>query len=160
MKDNVFKKYYNKTEVMYRLETGFDIEEEWKKIMDIRKKSSISLPLVDQENRKLFVVLTEELKKNMVTIEDAATQVPYDNIDENIKESVKLDVLIDEAFQSSLIEGAFTTKKKTQKMIKENLKPKDKSEKMVLNNFHALNYVMANKNKPITEETILDIEKY
>lgn len=159
MDANLIGKYYNKTQVLYRIKPEEDIEKEWAKIMKFRKDNSITLPLLDQEKRNLFIVLTDELKKNIVKIDDSANHIPYDKIDSDIRNSVILDVLIDEAYQSSIIEGAHTTKKKTTKMIKENLKPKDKSEKMVLNNYYALKYVIENKNKPIEEKTILDIYK-
>jgi hypothetical protein len=104
-----------------RLEPGIQIEEKWKEIMKIRKENSITLPLLDQENRNLFIVLTEELKKNIVAIDEATNQVPYDKIDPEIRSSVIFEVLIDEAYKSSLIEGAHTTKKKTKKMIENKL---------------------------------------
>ena len=34
--------------------------------MKFRKDNSITLPLLDQEKRNLFIVLTDELKKNPV----------------------------------------------------------------------------------------------
>lgn len=159
MTDDIFDKYYNKMQVLYRLNPGVQIDEKWIEIMSLRKQKSIALPLLDQENRNLFIVLTENLKKSIVSIDEATNKIPYDNIDPEIRGAVIYDVLIDEAYKSSLIEGAHTTKKKTKKMIEENLIPKDKSEKMVLNNYNALKYVMNNKSTLINENIILEIYK-
>ena len=152
-------KYYNKTQVLYRLGKDENIHEKWEKLMKERKSNSIKLSLLDQNKNNLFIVLNEELKKNIVKIEEYSKEGIYDEFDDEVRKSVIFESLIDEAYQSSLIEGAFTTKKKTEKMIKENLKPKDKSERMVLNNFHALKYILENKNQEITEDTILEIYK-
>lgn len=152
-------KYMNKLDILYRIKTGEEIEDVWKEVQDYRKENGIELPLLDQDGKNLFVLLTEELKKNIVYIDKTANENLYDRADEEIKKKVMAEALMDEAFQSSLIEGAHTTKKKTKKMIEENIKPKNKSEKMVLNNFVALKYVMENKNRPMTEKTVLDIYK-
>lgn len=150
-------RYLNKTDILYRIKTGLNINEVWKEVQDYRKKNSIKLSLLDQEGENLFIVLTEELKKMIVYIDDVANKNLYESASPEMKSQIVLEALIDEAYQSSVIEGAHTTKKKTKKMIEEKLKPKDKSEKMVLNNFYALQYVMENRNEPITESTILDI---
>jgi len=150
-------RYLNKTDILYRIKKGFNISEVWKEVQDYRKENGIKLPLLDQQGERLFVVLTEELKELIVEIDDIANKNLFENARVEIKEEIMQDALLDEAYQSSVIEGAHTTKKQTKKMIEENIEPKDKSEKMVLNNYYALKYVMENKNKPITEKTILEI---
>lgn len=152
-------RYLNKTDILYRLKKDFNINEVWKDVQEFRKKSGIKLPLQDQQEEDLFVVLSEELKELIVGIDDIANKNLFENARIDIKEEIMLEALLDEAYQSSVIEGAHTTKKQTKKMIEENIEPKDKSEKMVLNNYYALKYVMENKNEPITEKTILDVYK-
>jgi hypothetical protein len=43
--------------------------------------------------------------------------------------------LMDEAIASSQIEGAATTRKKAKEMLRENRPPKNRSEKMIANNY-------------------------
>ena len=131
-------RYLNKTDILYRLKKDFNIDEVWKDVQEFRKKSGIKLPLQDQQEEDLFVVLSEELKELIVGIDDIANKNLFENARIDIKEEIMLEALLDEAYQSSVIEGAHTTKKQTKKMIEENIEPKDKSEKMVLNNYYAL----------------------
>lgn len=51
MDTNLIGKYYNKTQVLYRINPEKDIENEWNKIMKFIKNNSITLPLLDQEKR-------------------------------------------------------------------------------------------------------------
>ena len=52
-----------------------------------------------------------------------------------------------------------STKKRTKELVEKGLEPQNKDEKMVLNNYHALSYIMENLHKNITEELIVEIFK-
>ncbi len=67
------------------------------------------------------------------------------------------EAVIDEAVYSSLIEGAFTSRKEASRFIQAQTEPKNKAEQMVRNNYHALTYVIEHLNEPITEELIITI---
>lgn len=42
-------------------------------------------------------------------------------------------------------------------MIEKSLKPKNKSEKMIMNNFYALKFILDNLHKPLNEDIILEV---
>ena len=46
--------------------------------------------------------------------------------------------LMEEAIRSSQLEGASTTRAKAREMIRNRTPPRDRSERMILNNFHAM----------------------
>lgn len=54
---------------------------------------------------------------------------------------VLMSVTEDEAFTSSSIEGASTTRRVAVQMLRENRRPKDRSERMIANNFAAINLI-------------------
>lgn len=54
---------------------------------------------------------------------------------------VLMSVSEDEAFTSSSIEGASTTRRVAVQMLRENREPKDRSERMIANNFAAINLI-------------------
>ncbi|HII16503.1 TPA: hypothetical protein HA361_01190 [Candidatus Woesearchaeota archaeon] len=66
---------------------------------------------------------------------------------------------MEEAIASSIIEGASTTRKFAKSMLQEKRKPKTKSEKMIVNNFETMQYILSIKDKKITPELILEIQK-
>ncbi len=67
--------------------------------------------------------------------------------------------LIEESISSSQIEGANTTRKKAKEMIQLEKKPKNKSELMIMNNFITMKYIVQNKEKDLTPESILYVHK-
>ncbi|MGL4980956.1 MAG: Fic family protein, partial [Fusobacteriaceae bacterium] len=69
------------------------------------------------------------------------------------------DYLIEEALNSSAIEGAFSTKKQTEDLVKSKRTPENKSEKMILNNYNALHFINETITSPITEELLLELYK-
>ena len=95
----------------------------------------------------------------MVEVDDLSKN----NFFEDLSENEKIDIIRlaqeDEAFYSSVIEGAHTTKKRTKELVEKGLEPQNEDEKMVLNNYHALSYIMENIHKNITEELIVEIFK-
>jgi Fic family protein len=67
--------------------------------------------------------------------------------------------LIEEAISSSQLEGAATTKKVAENMIRRGRRPRDKSERMILNNFLAMKKINDIKNETLTQELIFEIFK-
>lgn len=67
--------------------------------------------------------------------------------------------LIEEPFSSSVLEGAATTRAIARKLIDENRTPRTLDERMVLNNFRAMEFVRKNKVADLTPELILELQK-
>jgi len=67
--------------------------------------------------------------------------------------------LIEEPFSSSALEGAATTREIARKMIEEARLPKTLDERMVLNNYEAMNYVREHRDEPLTPARILEIHR-
>ncbi|MDD2585083.1 MAG: Fic family protein [Syntrophomonadaceae bacterium] len=157
IKEFTDERYLNKKEVMYRLPAPLTINDFWPTLLEHRKQKSIETIFEDQRDRHFWFVLTEEIRKRLELIENEATKNTFSFVDKQTQHEAILNALIDEAFFSSVIEGAFSTKKKTAEMINKKLKPKDKSEQMILNNYFALEYILENLSAPIDEYMILKI---
>jgi Fic family protein len=67
--------------------------------------------------------------------------------------------LIEEAITSSQLEGAATTRDVAKAMLRSGRKPRDRSERMILNNYHALELVRALREEPFTPERILELHR-
>lgn len=65
--------------------------------------------------------------------------------------------LMEEAIASSQMEGASTTRKVAKDMLRKGLKPKDKAQQMILNNYNTIRYISENKDQILTEEALLHI---
>jgi Fic family protein len=67
--------------------------------------------------------------------------------------------LMEEAIASSQIEGAAVTRRVAKEMLREKRRPKNKDERMVLNNYLTMKEIIRIKNEDLTEELILKIHK-
>ena len=67
--------------------------------------------------------------------------------------------LAEEPFASSLIEGAATTRQIAKKLIFEGRQPQSVDERMVLNNFRAMEFVKQNRNAPLSMALLLEVHR-
>ena len=149
--------YYNKKEIMFRLPKGLTIDQVWPIVLKLRKDKNIEVSLRDQSNNKFWFVLTDLITHKLELIDKHATENFFEKVDQKIQESVVYNALIDEAFNSSVIEGAFSTKRRTKEMIEQKIPPANKSEQMIINNYKALEFIFENLHNPINEQIILDM---
>lgn len=149
--------YMNKRDLLYRVSGEEDFVEIWKQLQLNRRKEGIKIPMRDQKNEELFFSLTEELKKKVVTVDDLSRNNFFDSLGEHEKIDLIRAAQEDEAFYSSVIEGAHTTKKRTKELVEKGLEPKSKDERMVLNNYKALMFILENLHRNIDEEIIIKV---
>jgi Fic family protein len=84
--------------------------------------------------------------------------------DGNMPEGYKRDQyiiksLIEESITSSQIEGASTTRKVAVEMLRSGRKPRDRSERMILNNYVTMQHILALKDKKLSPEVVLDLHR-
>ncbi len=152
--------YFTPKEIEYRkkliIESGCDYDEVYQKILKYRNK--FTKKLINLQNDDFYFVETHFMKEVIKKIKQFWKSSPY-SFKDNYKKELIFDTLISEAFHSSSIEGAHSTKKRTEEIIKNNLTPQDKSEKMILNNYKALEYIFKNQEKQLNDEFILFLHK-
>jgi Fic family protein len=67
--------------------------------------------------------------------------------------------LMEEAITSSQLEGAATTREVAKKMLAEGRKPRDRSERMIVNNYVTMRHILELKDKPLTPEMVFQIHR-
>lgn len=65
--------------------------------------------------------------------------------------------IMEEAISSSQMEGASTTRKVAKEMLRKKITPKDKSQRMIYNNYQTINYLSTRIDKPLSIELICKI---
>ena len=88
-----------------------------------------------------------------------AIQSPEAVTNPDTKDTYLVNSLIEEAITSSQLEGASTTRKVAKEMIRQNREPKDNSEKMIVNNYHAMQFVSQVKNERLTSGMIFELHR-
>ncbi len=154
-----FENYLNKLEIGYRLPPEIKLEGFWQQLLLLRKAKAEVLPLKDQENRAFWYALPRSLQKKLHEIDSYGRDSLYTMVKKSIEGELLKESLIEEAFYSSVIEGAFSTLKKAKELVNEKRPPADKSEQMILNNYYAMRYILENKDKAISQELILELHK-
>ena len=81
-------------------------------------------------------------------------------IPENDKNFYLVSSVMEEAIASSQMEGASTTRKVAKEMLRKKLKPKDKSQWMIANNYATIRYLSEHRDDEFTVERLLDIHRY
>lgn len=99
---------------------------------------------------------THWLDKNAAGI--IKSSIPIDN-STGMRKSYILKSLIREATTSSQIEGATTTREVAKDMIMQDRAPKDNSEQMIFNNYHAMQFILENKKEELTLSMVLELHK-
>lgn len=78
-------------------------------------------------------------------------------IPEENKTKYLISSLMEEAISSSQMEGAATTRKVAKEMLRKRMSPKDKSQRMILNNYNTILYITEHRDEPLSEELLLKI---
>lgn len=150
--------YFTDNEIEYRRRDveadGFEFEKIKKEIQEFRRRYAKQISLFEDE--KFIFVSTTELQRRIETIKSFWKSAWY-TIKDTYRKELILDTLISEAFHSSSIEGAYSTKKRTEEIIKKNLSPADKSELMIVNNYHGLQYSSEHRRQSLSDAFVLEI---
>lgn len=78
--------------------------------------------------------------------------------DEAHRTRLRIRTLMDEAAESSMIEGAATTRKVAVEMLRTGRTPRDKSERMVLNNYVAMQWMKQRVSRPLSTEMLAELQ--
>lgn len=147
--------YLPKSEAVYRLPVSVSVEEFWQEVLAYRRKHAIMLPLRAFDNHVYWYMPT----KRLLNAGDNIARMARDAEISAMPQYAADEGLMDEAYFSSVIEGAYSTKQRAREFIIGGTRPKDKSERMILNNYSALRFVLSHLDSPISEALILEIAK-
>ena len=88
-----------------------------------------------------------------------SVQMPEPVVNPEIRNSYIVRSLMEEAITSSQLEGAATTREVAKEMIRRELAPRDRSERMILNNFYTMERIIQLKDEPLTEGLVLELHR-
>jgi Fic family protein len=79
--------------------------------------------------------------------------------DEQARQHYLVNSLMEEAIRSSQLEGATTTRRVAKDLLRSGRKPQDRSERMILNNYRALQFMRDGMGKTLTPEAVLELHR-
>lgn len=140
---------------------GITSEQWWALIKSARLKTYREITHIWDKNKKPFTYSQPDaLECDLHWLAQNAGSNVYANqslFNSNLKRTYLIRSLFNEAINSSQIEGAATTKKVAKEMLREGRDPKDKSEQMIYNNYHAMQFIRDQKEEPLTPSVIFEL---
>jgi len=143
--------------------TDITQDEWWLGLKLKRLASTTKAPFADIKNYPFSFGQMAKILEHLHHIDqDAAGQIAMHEpeiANKSIQNRFLISSLVEEAITSSQLEGAATTREIAKDMIRTKRPPRDTSEQMILNNYHAMRHIRSIKDKPLTRELILELHK-
>lgn len=141
---------------------GLTAEEAWAGTKFARQPQLRPTPFASKRGEIFRYMEPDEIRWLLHWIDGKATgnfvmPVALDN--QSIGKSFHVSSLIEEAFSSSRLEGAATTRAVAKAMLREGRQPRNKSERMIWNNYQAMEFIGRHKDDPLTTEMILELHR-
>jgi len=156
---------YNEQEYVHwddlrRRTIPFDPITFWFVIRTIRSTKYREIQIGDEK----FPFYTPENFQKQLHLLDKASPASFDWLfgefpSEANKNQYLSNSLMEEAIASSQLEGAATTRPEAKKILREGRKPKNTSERMIVNNYRTIRRLKELRDKPLSRELILEIHR-
>jgi Fic family protein len=134
----------------------------WAGIKFARQKLYKSLKILDK-NKSPFKVATPDsvLKElhwlDINTAGSLSARMPIAT--QQMKNTYLIRSFVEEAINSSQLEGASTTRSVAKELIRQGRRPIDKDEQMILNNYEAMRFIKDSTGEPLSTELILELHR-
>lgn len=141
---------------------GLTTEEWWYAIKLKRQGNRKAIPLVDSENKPFSFAMTDTILTSLHNIDlhmGGGISLPEPIMNPQTRNEFLVRSLIEEAITSSQLEGASTTRVVAKEMLKSDRAPRNKNERMIYNNYLAMEQIRDIRDQDITLETILELHR-
>lgn len=157
--------YLHWDDLLARPEPEKMTREEWWLLAKIsRQPSRQNVPLLDKKGQPFSFALIPEMFVSLHHIDQrcAGNIAMPEHVSRSAENSAmqtryKINSLMEEAVNSSLLEGAAVTREKARDLLRSGRKPRDKSERMIVNNFITMQHLQKIKDQPLSPALVLEI---
>jgi Fic family protein len=141
---------------------GFTHDEWWTGTTLSRRALTRSLPLTDAAGKNFRFSNIDQIQEMVHRIDQRASgQIMAGDIVTSLRSSDRYLVssLVEEAITSSQLEGASTTRRVAKELLASGRAPRDRSERMIVNNFQAMVFAQELSGAPLAERDVLDLHR-
>lgn len=146
------------SDIKYRAnQLGISSEELWAIVKNTRDKTDVVLP----EFGDFHFSLTNRMQRQCYEFDMnfggswGASKIFPD--DKTSQELYLISSIMEEAIASSQMEGAATTREVAKDMLRKKITPRDKSQRMILNNYTTINFIREHSKEDLTPDLILQV---
>ena len=139
---------------------GLTHEQWWLGIKFSRNSQYRQLPFRDTRGRPFVYMLPDQVQQALYRIDSQARG--WVGISDHVtnpetRDRFIVSSLIEEAITSSQLEGASTPRVVATNMIRAGRRPRDRSERMILNNYRVMEDIRRLRENPLTIDTLLQL---
>ena len=135
----------------------------WLKIKLAREADLRRVPLVDIEEQPFGYSLPDLILRHLHHIDQRCSgEVAMDEVVTSERQAGQrflVNSLMEEAIRSSQLEGATTSRKVAKELLRSGREPKDRSERMISNNYRALQFMRNEMGDRLTIDALLELHK-
>ncbi len=136
------------------------LEDWWLGIKLARMADSDPLPLRDKEGKPFTYSMPDEAQRAVHLVDQGAAgriSISESVVGTGNRDRYVLSSLIEEAITSSQLEGASTSRRVAKEMLHSGREPRNRSERMIVNNYRAMEYVRRRRNDPLDPEFVFEL---
>jgi Fic family protein len=137
-------------------------EEWWLGIKMARQAAYVTLPLTDKVGGHFRFAPVDIVQQMLMVVDRNASgqiQASEQVTDPQTRDTYLLKGLLEEAITSSQLEGASTTREVAKDMIQQGRAPQTMSERMIYNNYQALQFIRRMGKNPLTPSMIFEFHR-
>lgn len=142
---------------------GLGTHEEWWLAVKLARRSTHIVPgLEGVKGRSFGYTIPSAAQEVLHTIDGnlmGQIGVEEEIVNPATRSTYLFSSLLEEAVRSSQLEGAVTTRKQARDIIQAGRKPQTLGERMVVNNYMAMEFVGTHRHEPLTVELILEVHR-
>ena len=158
------KEYLHWDRLKYKeLPENVSNHKEWWYLTKFRRTSSYrQLPFKSKAGTPFVYWVPDPLQQRLHEVDQQASgrvQIAEEVTNPATRDRYLVNSLIEEAITSSQLEGASTTHKVAKEMLRESRRPKDKSERMIFNNYQAMSFIREVVDQPLSKELLLELHR-
>ena len=150
-------KYLHWDELRYREFGESNRDDVWRmmKVMRIMTYNHVRV----SDLKLSYCVSNDYIQRTLHEIDSRAPSgfLSSEKIDDKRQLMLSISSMMEESIASSQLEGAFTTTKLAKKLLRSNLEPRDHSQRMIYNNYRAMQLLKEHLNEPLSSELIKEI---
>lgn len=140
---------------------GLTSEQWWLSVKQARKTLYKPFPLSDLAGQQFNFALPDEVQRQLHWLDRHAAgsiQTSEAITNKQSRNTYLIRSLVEEAINSSQLEGSSTTRDVAKEMIRQSRAPEDLSERMILNNYRAMQFIRDIKEEPLTPAIVFELQ--
>ena len=140
----------------------FSAEDAWFGVKTARRALYQELPLRDTKGKPFVYCVPSPLLEMLHRVDrDASGNIQGSDqvVNPATRSTYLFKSLVEEAITSSQLEGAATTRKVAKAMIQEGREPRTLGERMIFNNYHAMQFVREIMDKDLTPDLVFTLQR-